>query len=509
MTTQRSSQRDYARPLIKPIRQNRSSEGKQVSFCVLWEERLKPLRQLVLLFTVGSLSLAAADQPNATLPSPLTLETAVKYALAHYPQIRAALERRAAANGGIALARTAYFPSANALWQSNRATRNNIFGLLLPQQVIPSLTGPVLPTTSNQSVWGSAAGMLVSWEPVDFGYRRASVDAARAGARVASAEVEITQIDIASATAATFISVIDAQQTIRAAQADVDRREVFSRSVHVLVQNQLRPGADASRSDAELAAARIVLIQARTNERVALVALANLLGVSPDALRLDATPLIDRAPALPEANPNIAANPVASAQNARLQQADAQIHVLDRSYFPHFNLQSSVSARGSGANVDGSIGSGTDGLGLQRENWAVGLTASFPVLDLFSIRARKQIASANERAEKARYQQTVQDISAEVAQAQARLEGAIAIAQATPAELQAARDAETQARARYQAALANVVEVTDAQSLLIRAESDDAASKLNAWRALVGLAAAEGNFTQFLDAVRSISTGGH
>ena len=351
--------------------------------------------------------------------------------------------------------------------------------------------------------------MLVSWEPVDFGYRRASVDAARAGARVASAEVEITQIDIASATAATFISVIDAQQTIRAAQADVDRREVFSRSVHVLVQNQLRPGADASRSDAELAAARIVLIQARTNERVALVALANLLGVSPDALRFDATPLIDRAPALPETNPNIAANPVASAQNARLQQADAQIHVLDRSYFPHFNLQSSVSARGSGANVNGSIGSGTDGLGLQRENWAVGLTASFPVLDLFSIRARKQIASANERAEKARYQQTVQDISAEVAQAQARLEGAIAIAQATPAELQAARDAETQARARYQAALANVVEVTDAQSLLIRAESDDAASKLNAWRALVGLAAAEGNFTQFLDAVRSISTGGH
>ena len=174
---------------------------------------MKPLRQLVLLFTVGSLSLAAADQPNATLPSPLTLETAVKYALAHYPQIRAALERRAAANGGIALARTAYFPIANALWQSNRATRNNIFGLLLPQQVIPSLTGPVLPTTSNQSVWGSAAGMLVSWEPVDFGYRRASVDAARAGARVASAEVEITQIDIATATAATFISVIDAQQT--------------------------------------------------------------------------------------------------------------------------------------------------------------------------------------------------------------------------------------------------------------------------------------------------------
>lgn len=470
---------------------------------------MKPLRQLVVLFALGSLSLAAADQPNAALPSPLTLEAAVKYALAHYPQIRAALERTAAASGGIALARTAYLPTANALWQGNRATRNNIFGLLLPQPVIPSLTGPVLPTTSNQSVWGSAAGLLVSWEPVDFGYRRASVDAARAGARVASAEVEISQIDIANAAAIAFISVIDAQQAIRAAQADVDRREVFSRSVHVLVQNQLRPGADASRSDAELAAARIALIQARTDERVALAALANFLGVSPDGLQLDAGSLVERAPTAPATTANLAANPVLSAQNARVQQANAQVHVLDRSYFPHFNLQSAISARGSGANPDGSSGDGTDGLGLERENWAVGITATFPILDFFSIRARKQIASANERAESARYQQTVQDLSAQVIQAQARLEGAIAIAQATPTELQAAKDAEAQARARYQAALANVIEVTDAQSLLIRAESDDAVSKLNAWRALALLAAAQGDFNPFLETVRNASGVAH
>jgi len=470
---------------------------------------LKPLRQLVLVLALGPLSLAAADQPNATVPSPLTLEAAIKYALARYPQIRGALERRTAANGGIALARTAYLPSANTLWQGNRATRNNILGLLFPQQVIPSLTGPVLPATSNQSVWGSAAGMLVSWEPVDFGYRRATVDAARAGARVASAEVEITEIDVANAAAIAFISVIDAQQAIRAAQADADRREVFSRSVHVLVQNQLRPGADASRSDAELAAAHIALIQARTNERVALAALADFLGASPDDLQLDAGPLAEQAPSLPATKPNVATNPIASAQNARVQQANAQVHALDRAYFPHFNVQSGISARGSGANADGSVGSGSDGLGLERENWAVGVTASFPMLDFFSIRARKQIASANERAENARYQETLQDLSAQVIQAQARLEGAIAIAQATPTELHAARDAEAQARARYQAALANVIEVTDAQSLLIRAESDDAVSKLNAWRALASLAAAEGDFTPFLDTLRNASVGGH
>ena len=47
---------------------------------------------------------------------------------------------------GIQLARTAYLPRVDALAQVNRATRNNVFGLLLPQGVIPAISGPVLGT---------------------------------------------------------------------------------------------------------------------------------------------------------------------------------------------------------------------------------------------------------------------------------------------------------------------------------------------------------------------------
>ena len=75
--------------------------------------------------------------------------------------------------------------------------------------------------------------------------------------------------------------------------------------------------------------------------------------------------------------------------------------------------------------------------------------------------------------------------------------------------MQSARDSESQARARYQAGLANVVEVTEAQSLLVRAESDDAVAKLNAWRSLAGLAVAQGDVNSFLEIVRSMSKGGH
>src|SRR5215470_2466762 len=111
-------------------------------------------------------------QSSVKLPDrPLTLDQAVDFAMANYPAVRASMERTLASKEGVSLSRTAYLPRTDLLWQSNRATRNNIFGLLLPQTVVPPLTGPVLAGTSDRGVWGSAAGILVSWEPFDFGYR--------------------------------------------------------------------------------------------------------------------------------------------------------------------------------------------------------------------------------------------------------------------------------------------------------------------------------------------------
>src|SRR5437762_12557303 len=118
----------------------------------------------------------ATAQQQPVLPMP----EAIQRALDKYPAVRSSLEQVAAAAAGINLARTSYLPRADFLGQVNRATHNNVFGQLFPQSVIPSMTGPVLETNSGNSVWGSAVGTLVSWEPIDFGLRRASVDAAKA-----------------------------------------------------------------------------------------------------------------------------------------------------------------------------------------------------------------------------------------------------------------------------------------------------------------------------------------
>src|SRR5437868_5647332 len=124
-----------------------------------------------------------------------TLDQAIRYAADHYPSVRAAVEQTAASGAGISIARSAYLPRLDALWQSNRATANNIFGQVLPQSVIPALSGPVLADASAQSVWGSAAGALFSWEPFDFGLRRSAVAGAEAALARARAGEAVTRLD--------------------------------------------------------------------------------------------------------------------------------------------------------------------------------------------------------------------------------------------------------------------------------------------------------------------------
>src|SRR6516165_10484875 len=113
----------------------------------------------------------------ASLPanSQMTMSEAVDSAARNYPSIRVSQEQINAAAAGIQLARTAYLPRVDALAQVNRATRNNVFGLLLPQGVIPPISGPVLGSNNFGAAWGSGLGVLVTWEPFDFGLRKASV----------------------------------------------------------------------------------------------------------------------------------------------------------------------------------------------------------------------------------------------------------------------------------------------------------------------------------------------
>src|SRR6185369_3693579 len=117
-----------------------------------------------LIGILGALMCPAMVLAQGQVPQIFTLEQALVYAEQHYPTVRAAIEQVTASEAGVSVASAAYLPRLDSLWQSSRATVNNVFGQVLPQSVIPALSGPVLPSVSGGSVWGSATGALFSWE---------------------------------------------------------------------------------------------------------------------------------------------------------------------------------------------------------------------------------------------------------------------------------------------------------------------------------------------------------
>lgn len=433
---------------------------------------------------------------TAAAPS-ITLPDAVQLALKNYPAIRESRARAQAAEQGIDVARTAYLPRLDMVWQVNRATHNNVFGLLLPQAVVPSISGPVLGTRSSSSVWGSAAGVLLSWEAIDFGQRKAIVNAARAQSDQAKARTELSELDISAAAADAFLTALAADESVRAARANVARLQVFADSVRTLVANQLRPGADESRANAELAIVRNQLSQATQVADLARASLAEAIGSAGNTFDLVARSLAALPPSEPISPSDLKTHPAARAESAAVEVVRARERVLTRQYFPHVNLQSAFAARGTGAEVPGQSRLG-DGLWFQVPNWAAGASMTFPAFDVFSIRARKRVESSNELAQTARYDQTIEALTTQQARARALMKAAAEIASNTPLERQAATDAESQARARYQAGLANITEVAEAQRLLAQAEADDALARLAVWRALLAMAQARGDLSAFL-----------
>jgi outer membrane protein TolC len=346
-------------------------------------------------------------------------------------------------------------------------------------------------------VWDSGVGLLVTWQPFDFGLRAANVAVAAADRDRAMAAVNRTRLDVAATAADAFLTVLAAQQTAEAARAAIDSWQILLTSIHALAEAQLRPGADESRVQAELAAARTQLAQAEQAVDVGRAALGQFLGAAPP--RLDPGKLADRLPGeRAEAPLDAARNPVAVEQTAAVAEAQLKLKSLGRSYYPQFLVQGLASARGTGLLTNGERLGGLNGLAPNVQNYGLGLTVAFPAMDRFALREREAAAAANIRAGQAQYSVVAAQLEAQFNAALARLAGAQRVAANTPVEVSSARTALEQATARYRAGLAPIDDVAQAERLLAQARIDDSLARLGAWRARLAVEAARGDIQPFL-----------
>lgn len=433
-------------------------------------------------------------------PQTLTLIGAIEMARSNYPSIKTATLKTEAAQEGITLAKTAYLPKVELMFDENYGTANNITGFLAPQNIVPNISGLVSKSNKFLGGFGFTVGTLVSWEPFDFGLRKAQVNAARALEIQSRSQIAVTHLDVESRAADSFLSVLAAQQVMKAAQAKVDRFNTFLETVRMLAQKEIKAKTDQYLAEAEVVRARDELIAAEQNYKIAIAALVRWTGLSSDTVDVVSGGLLKEAPRNYFVVNDLRLHPQALAQRATIDVVHAKKYALDRAYAPRVFLRLPIYARGTSFNPDLSLNFGR-GYYPTTFNYAVSALVLFPATDIFQLKAQRRAEYKNELSERSRYDEILLNLKELDARARAMIEGAVRIAANAPAKVKAAQEAANSVRIRYRYQLASVNDVALDEQLLTQSEVEYATAQLQVWRAMLNAAVAHGDLKSFVDQV--------
>lgn len=442
--------------------------------------------RIVPAFILGALVSGASAAPS------IEIDQAMAKGAKQHPQAGIDEANVHAAEARVDVARVKWLPDVEVFAQLDRSTSNTSVGVLFPEPGIPVLSGTA-GRTFGAGAFGSAIGATVSWDLLGFEQWDAQTDAANADVRRVQAAGTVSELDRGYLIGDRFISVVVGTERIKAAQAGVDRARVFVTIVKAAVDQNLRPGADLSRADAELSLAQTALIRAEADTQVSLGQFAEAFG-SKSAAPLPAPGrLLDRASRLDlQQQPKVDIRKVAV--TTEIDAAQARKDAIETGDLPRVNAVGAVWARGG--NDPGGIGA--DGLVPDVPNWVAGLVVTWPLLSAKTLAPQARIEEANVARGRARLEELIQHEQSLLVQANALLDAAFRISETTPLTLKAARDAEQQSVARYQAKLATADDVAQTQRLLEQAEIDDVVARLEVWRAILRYAYSRGDLELFL-----------
>jgi outer membrane protein len=445
------------------------------------------MKKYILLFSLVFLTLAGHSQ---------SLRELLKLAEANYPLLKAKAYQVQARKEQVSFARSTALPSLDAAYQVNYATYNNITGMAVGESFVP-ISGPPSTENSYSPVFGSAAGLLLNWEPFTFGQRRSKIESARAYQDYQEADVsnEIFQHQVRTINA--YLDLIMTNELVVVHSKNLERSEDNVRIVRALTRSGLRPGTDTALFNAELSRAKIELLNHEKQRVAHEIALQEFLGGS-------GTYSVDSSffQTLPVGDTDTArfSHPLIRLSSSQLQIGVREKTSLQRTLAPKLSLWGTAYARGSGIRYDGYVNS-QDGLSFSRYNYGGGLVLSLPLIQVASTRYQlrsqeSRIKASEEELNLAKLRLEKQDQLAD-----ATFNSALSIARETPSFYRSAEFSYRTLKSRYNSGLVNYADLVQAQYTLIRAESDLKRAYIESWKALLYKTAVQGDINIFLNQI--------
>ena len=453
------------------------------------------------------LAFSAAIPGSSNAQNVLTLPVAVQTAIQNYGTIKAKQDYANASATEVTEAKREYLPDLTFGAEQVYGTANEQYG---PGYALGGLgVSSAGPVNANQN-WNAAFGSLylsnINWNFFEFGRAKEKVKTAQATAIRDTKDWQQEIFEQQVKVAATYLNLLAAQRLIESWREDLNRTDTLRNVVAVRVKNGLNPGVDLTQADAEVANAHISLTNAIDFEQVQSNQLAQLMGVPSQYFTTD-TLFIAHLPAgaVDTSSLNLTNNPVLQWYKSRIDLSREQEKYEHTFNYPTFSLFGVMQARGSGFGSNYS----KDPQDYSSEYWGgtqpassnyllgVGLTWNItqPLRVSQQTKAQRFITAGLQD----EYTLADQQLLAQLELSKSKMDNALDNYYQAPIQVKAAAQAYLQKVTLYRHGLTNLVDVTQAAYVLVRAETDRDIAYSNVWQALLLRAAAVGDFGLFIN----------
>jgi outer membrane protein, multidrug efflux system len=350
-----------------------------------------------------------------------------------------------------------------------------------------SATGPFsslygnVPVTSNDFI----AGLNLNWEIDLFGRLRNTANAAKAQAQSSEADAAAVALSLQAELATDYFSLRGDDTTIVLLE---DTIKVYDHA-YDLTKNRYDEGisaaTDVDQADTLRQNARAQLASVRRDRAQLEHAIAVLLGVLPSNFGLESAQLAGSVPPVSSGLPSVLLQrrpDVARAERA-MAAANAQIGVARAAWFPVFTLTGE-------AGFQSLLGS--QWFKAPSRIWSVGPSATVPLLDFGARSAVNQQARAAYDEAVANYRKTTLTAYQEVEDNLAALHHLADEVTADQAASKSAESAASHSDKRYDAGVADYVEVTTTHTAALQEDRDAISARVLQLNAAVALVRATG-----------------
>jgi len=430
------------------------------------------LQQLPREYLPAPTGIRPFPTPEETRGKTLSMEDAVRIALDNQPLIMARVADYQAQLQNIAIALSPQLPQISGQWngfwnQVPTSVQSPPFQSGVPLSSIRNVTVQQRFLTTTATV--TAQQLL--W---DFGKTLAATDAARAGAKSSAENVEIQKQDSVRLVKEAYYSLALSNRLVVVSQQALDRALVNLRSAKGFFDVGTQPKSAVTRAEVDVATGQLNLITAVNNVNIFRLTLNQLMGI-PVSTPTEITDNLeykhvdfDQKNLLNEA---FARRPEYKQIKALYEQADYTVKQQFRNFFPNVVAQGTYGAARSDMN----------------ETYSYGLQLNWSIFDGGNKIAVYKQAQAQRDAALARVRDTELTIWQQVERAFVTVQQAEEAIGAAQKGVESADENFRLSQGRFDAGVANIIELTDAQLALTTAQSQVAQALAAYWIAIAQL----------------------